>query len=185
MARIGYGRVSTLDQKAEAQRDILTEAGCDRIFIDEGVSGMKASRPQLDACLEYVRKGDVLVCTKPDRLGRSVRNLIELVNGLAERGVDLVVLHQGLDTSTPAGKLLFHVLASIAEFERDIIAERTKEGLKAARARGRVGGRPVSYTPLQAKTACAMKATGEHTAAEIGRTLGVSRATVYRMLQAA
>ena len=173
MARIGYGRVSTLDQKAEAQRDILTEAGCDRIFIDEGVSGMKASRPQLDACLEYVRKGDVLVCTKPERLGRSVRNLIELV------------LHQGLDTSTPAGKLLFHVLASIAEFERDIIAERTKEGLKAARARGRVGGRPVSYTPLQAKTACAMKATGEHTAAEIGRTLGVSRATVYRMLQAA
>jgi len=183
VSRIGYGRVSTIDQHPESQHDALVEAGCNQIYIDNGVSGMKASRPELDKCLAYLRPGDVLVVTKLDRLGRSVKNLIELVNLLGEKGVDLQVLQQGIDTTTPAGTFLFHVLASVAEFERDLIAERTMEGLKAARARGRVGGRKISYTPLQAKTARAMMATREHTADEIARTLNVSRSTVYRMLR--
>jgi DNA invertase Pin-like site-specific DNA recombinase len=184
MARIGYGRVSTSDQHAESQHDALTEAGCEIIFIDNGSSGVKASRPELDKALAYLRQDDTLVITKLDRLGRSVRNLVELIADLGRRGVDLVVLGQGIDTSTPGGKLMFHVLASIAEFERDLIAERTREGLRAARARGRVGGRRPSYSEEQARQAKRMHGEGELSAEEIGQVLGVSRATIYRMLKA-
>jgi DNA invertase Pin-like site-specific DNA recombinase len=183
MARIGYGRVSTSDQHSRAQFDALTDADCDKVFIDNGISGMKASRPELDKALAYLRSGDTLVITRLDRLGRSVQNLVELVSGLGERGVELVVLTQGIDTTTPAGKMLFHVIASIAQFERDLIAERTREGLKAAKARGKLGGRKPAYTPQQAKVARDLKADGELTAEEIGRVIGVSRATVYRMLK--
>ena len=184
MTRIGYGRVSTTDQHARAQLDALLEAGCDPdlIFIDNGVSGIKASRPQLDKMLARLRKGDTVVITRLDRLGRSVKNLVELVDRLGKLGVDLVATTQGLDTTTPGGKLLFNIMASIAEFERDLISERTREGLHAARARGHLGGRKPSYSPDQAETARMLKARGEHSAEEIGGILGVSRATVYRML---
>lgn len=149
MALIGYARVSTDDQHPEAQGDALRAAGCERVFVDIGQSGRLARRPELDACLAYLRPGDVLVVTKLDRLGRSVRNLIEQCLDLDTRGVQLRVLHQGIDTTTPAGKLLFHMLAAVAEFERDLIVERTRDGLAAARARGRHGGRPRRLTPEQ------------------------------------
>lgn len=185
MSKVGYGRVSTLDQHARAQLDALIEAGCDPdlIFIDNGVSGMKAHRPELDKCLAKLRKGDALVITRLDRLGRSVQNLIEMVNRLGEMGVDLLVTTQGLDTTTPGGKLMFHVIAAIAEFERDLISERTREGLKAAKARGHLGGRKPSYSQNQQQTARDLHAKGELTAEEIGQVIGVSRATVYRMLK--
>jgi DNA invertase Pin-like site-specific DNA recombinase len=184
-ARIGYGRVSTSDQHSRSQLDALLAADCDPnlIFIDNGVSGVKASRPQLDAMLSRLREGDTVVITRLDRLGRSVANLVALVKDLGDRGVDLIVLTQGIDTSTPGGKLLFHVMAAIAEFEHDLIAERTKEGLTAAKARGHLGGRKPSYTPQQAETAKMLHAKGQNNAEEIGAILGCSRATVYRMLQ--
>jgi DNA invertase Pin-like site-specific DNA recombinase len=181
MARIGYGRVSREDQQLQSQLDQLNAAGCERIFTDHGVSGAKASRPQLDACLEYLRKGDVLVVTKLDRLGRSVSNLIELVSRLGEQGIDLVVLHQGIDTTTAAGKFMFHVLASVAEFERDLIRDRTLDGLAAARAKGNVGGRRPTVTQDVLDLALARKARGE-SPAKIAKELGVGRSTLYRAL---
>lgn len=185
MSRIGYGRVSTSDQRPRAQLDALIEAGCDSelCFIDNGVSGVKAHRPELDRMLVVLRKGDVVVITRLDRLGRSVQNLVELVDRFRKMGVELVVLTQGIDTTTPAGKMMFHMVAAIAEFEHDLISERTREGLKAARARGKLGGRKPSYTANQAKTARSLRAAGEMSAEEIGRVLGVSRATVYRMFK--
>jgi DNA invertase Pin-like site-specific DNA recombinase len=185
MSKVGYGRVSTTDQHSRGQLDALVEAGVDKdmIFIDEGVTGTKASRPELDKCLAMLRRGDVLVITRLDRLGRSVSSLVALVKDLGDKGVDLIVLTQGIDTSTPGGKLVFHIMSGIAEFEHDLIVERTKEGLKAAKARGKVGGRKPSYSPNQAQTAQALHAKGELTAEEIGDVLHVSRATVYRMLR--
>lgn len=183
MSKLGYGRVSTVVQHSDAQRDMLLAAGVEEgmIFIDEGVSGVKASRPQLDLCLTKLRRGDTLVITRLDRLGRSVTNLIALVNGLGEMGVDLIVLTQGIDTTSPGGKLLFHVLASIAEFEHDLISARTLEGLAAAKAKGKLAGRKPSYTPDKAQAARDLRAKGQMSAADIAKVLGVSRATVYRM----
>jgi DNA invertase Pin-like site-specific DNA recombinase len=181
MARVGYGRVSTLDQHALVQHELLTAAGCERIFLDEGVSGAKASRPQLDRCLDYLRPGDVLVVTKLDRLGRSVRNLIELAEKLREHGIDLVATQQQIDTTTSTGKLLFTMLAAIAEFERDLIRERTSDGLAAARAHGHVGGRPTTITQDVVDLALARKGRGESTT-QIARSLGVGRSTLYRAL---
>ncbi|OLT12270.1 DNA invertase [Pseudonocardia sp. CNS-139] len=183
MALIGYARTSTQDQNLDAQLDALTAAGCERVFTDQ-ISGKLAHRPQLDAALDYLRPGDMLVCTKLDRLGRSVRNLITLTATLAERGIDLRVLHQGIDTSTPAGKLTFHVLAAIAEFERDLISERTRDGLAAARARGRKGGRPSKLTPAKLATARQLYDAKERTVADIADIVGVGRSTLYRALGA-
>jgi DNA invertase Pin-like site-specific DNA recombinase len=184
-SKVGYGRVSTSDQHSRGQLDQLIEAGVDKdmIFIDEGVSGVKASRPQLDLCLAQLRRGDTLIITRLDRLGRSVSNLVALVKDLGERGVDLIVLTQGIDTSTPGGKLVFHIMASLAEFEHDLIVARTNEGLAAARARGKMGGRKPSYSAHQARVARKLHAEGELTAEEIGVVLGVSRATVFRMIK--
>jgi DNA invertase Pin-like site-specific DNA recombinase len=181
MVRVGYGRVSTLDQHALVQRELLTAAGCERIFLDEGVSGAKASRPQLDRCLDYLRPGDVLVVTKLDRLGRSVRNLITLADSLREQGVDLVATQQQIDTTTSTGKLLFTMLAAIAEFERDLTRERTRDGLAAARARGHVGGRPTTISQDVIDLALARKGRGESTT-HIAKSLGVGRSTLYRAL---
>jgi DNA invertase Pin-like site-specific DNA recombinase len=182
--RIGYARVSTTDQHPEVQHDALAEAGCSRIFTDRGVSGKLARRPQWDACLGYLREGDVLVVTKLDRLGRSVKHLVDLGLQLRERGIDLVVTQQGIDTTTPAGKLLFHLLAAIAEFEADLISERTRDGLAAARARGRTGGRKRSLTARQAAVIRDMYESRKHTVNEIAETFGVSHMTVYRYLRA-
>ena len=181
--RIGYARVSTTDQRPEAQHDALAAAGCGKVFTDRGVSGKLARRPQWDACLAHLRPGDVLVVTKLDRLGRSVRHLVDLGLSLRDRGIDLVVTQQGIDTTTPAGRLMFHLLAAIAEFEADLISERTKDGLAAARARGRKGGRPAKINARQAALIQQMYASREHTIKEIADTFGVSHMTVYRHLQ--
>jgi DNA invertase Pin-like site-specific DNA recombinase len=182
MAKIGYARVSTRDQHPEAQGDRLKAAGCAEIFTDKGASGAKASRPEWDKCLAYLRPGDQLVTVKLDRIGRSVRNLVDIIAGLEERKVDLVVLDQAIDTSTASGRLVFHVFAAIAEFERELIIERTKDGLAATTARGRQGGRKRKLTPEQITTVRKMRAAGGHSIGEIARAFGVSRQTVYRAL---
>jgi len=179
--RIGSERVSTRDQHPEAQRARLLDAGCERVYCDHGVSGMKASRPEWDRCLDALREGDVLVVVRLDRIGRSVRHLVDVVGELERRGVDLVAIDQALDTSSPAGKLMFHVIAAIAQFERDLIVERTMDGLAAARAQGRKGGAKPKLNSAQAKAAREMRAAGKPIP-EILRVLPVSRATLYRYL---
>lgn len=186
--RIGYGRVSTRDQNPDAQEDALKDAGCDPVFVDKA-SGKLASRPELDKALIAAREGDEFVITKLDRLGRSLKNLIELSEQLDKKGVNLVVLSQGIDTSTPAGRMFFHILGAIAEFERSLIVERTRDGLEAARARGRVGGRKQALKPRQVKLAQEMyDELGEdgkrkHTVQDIANELGVARTTIYRYLE--
>jgi DNA invertase Pin-like site-specific DNA recombinase len=193
VTKCGYARVSTRDQHPEAQEARLLAAGCDpaHIFSDHGVSGKYASRPEWDRCLSYLRSGDVLVTVKLDRIGRSIKDLINVVDTLRSRDIDLLVLDQQIDTTTPAGKLLFHVLAAIAEFERDLIRERTMDGLAAARALGHKGGAQPKLKPAQADRARKLYyAVGqdgkrEHTVAEIGAMFGVSRQTIYRVLEVA
>jgi DNA invertase Pin-like site-specific DNA recombinase len=186
--RIGYGRVSTRDQNPDAQEDALKVAGCDPVFVDKA-SGKLASRPELDKALIAAREGDEFVITKLDRLGRSLKNLIELAETLEKKGVNLVVLSQGIDTSTPAGRMFFHILGAIAEFERSLIVERTRDGLEAARARGRVGGRKQALKPRQVQLAQEMyDEIGEdgkrkHTVQDIADELGVARTTIYRYLE--
>jgi DNA invertase Pin-like site-specific DNA recombinase len=179
--RLGYIRVSTTDQNPQLQRDALDQAGCDRIFIDHA-SGKTEARPGLGALLEQLRPGDTVIIWRLDRLGRSLRHLIDIAADIDRRGVALVSLRENLDTSTPGGRLIFHVFGALAEFERDLIRERTAAGLAAARARGRRGGRPTVWTPAKLATARAMHASGQHDIATIARVLGVSRASVYRAL---
>lgn len=191
MAKIGYARVSTADQNDDSQIDELKAYGCDKIFIDHGVSGKNASRPELDKALAYLREGDVFVVTRLSRAMRSLHQMLDLVNGTRSndykdgfkaRNIGLVVLKQQIDTTTPGGRLVFHIFAAIDEWQRELIVEGTREGLAAAKARGKVGGRKPSYTPAQVKAARTMHAQGD-SAEEIGRGIGVSRATVYRMLK--
>ncbi len=188
--RIGYGRVSTRDQHPEAQQDALAAAGCDEVFIEKA-SGKLARRPELDkALLSANRRGDQLVVTKLDRLGRSLEHLIELSKQLQARGVDLVVLDQGIDTGTAVGRMFFQILGAIAEFEHALMSERTVDGLAAARARGRTGGQKPKLGPRQAALARRMyEETGDdgrrrYTVAEIAQEFGVSRPTIYRHLAA-
>ena len=180
--KIGYARVSTLQQDEALQRDALHAAGVDRIFVDKA-SGKLESRPALDDLLEQARPGDTVVVWRLDRLGRSLRHLIETVGALEARGVAFVSLTEAIDTSTPGGRLIFHVFGALAEFERDLIRERTLAGLTAARARGRVGGRPTVWTPAKLSTARSMRASGDYDVSSIAKVLGVSRASVYRALQ--
>ncbi|MBS3182399.1 recombinase family protein [Leucobacter manosquensis] len=182
MALIGYVRVSTRDQNPDAQTDMLSAAGCEELFVDHA-SGKLAKRPALTEALRYLRNGDTLVVTKLDRLGRSVKNLKEISDGLQNRGIGLKALSQGIDTTTPGGRLFFHMLAAIAEFEHDLIVERTQDGLAAARARGRKGGRRPKMTDNRIKQARAMYDAGDHTVQEVADTFGVSRATIYRHLE--
>jgi DNA invertase Pin-like site-specific DNA recombinase len=181
MARIGYQRVSSDRQVTDGQQARLEAAGVDRIFSDEAQSGRKASRPEFDRMLEFLRSGDQLVVVRLDRLGRSVKNLIQLVEKLREKGVDLVVLDQGIDTSTPAGRFFFHVLAALAEMEADLIRERTMDGLAAARTKGNLGGRPKSYTAATVQAVLALDGAGQ-TLTEIASVCRVSRRTVGRIL---
>lgn len=187
--RIGYGRVSTRDQNPDAQRDALTAAGCETVFVDKA-SGKLARRPELDkALLSAARVGDQLVVTKLDRLGRSLEHLIALSKELQERKVDLVVLDQGIDTSTALGRMFFQILGSVAEFEHALMSERTMDGLTAARARGRTGGQKPKLGPRQVKVAREMyEETGPdgrrvHTVAQIAAEFGVTRPTIYRHLE--
>ncbi|MGB8381846.1 MAG: recombinase family protein [Dermatophilaceae bacterium] len=186
--RVGYGRVSTRDQHPEAQHDALTATGCEQIFIDHA-SGKLARRPELDkALLSVNRAGDQLVITKLDRLGRSLEHLIDLAHQLQDKKVDLVVLDQGIDTSTAVGRLFFSIIGAIAEFEHALLSERTRDGLAAARARGRTGGQKPKLGPRQVKLAQAMYdetgADGKraYTVAQIAAEFGVTRPTVYRHL---
>jgi DNA invertase Pin-like site-specific DNA recombinase len=181
MNLVGYSRVSTADQTAELQEDALAAAGCQRIFT-ETASGVTTERPELSGALAYLRNGDVLVVWRLDRLGRSLKHLVQVVGELQERGVGFRSLHENIDTTTPTGRLTFHLFAALAEFERDLIRERTLAGLTAARARGRLGGRKPSLTPRKIQVARRMYEAGDSTVAEIAQVLGVSRATIYRHL---
>jgi len=176
---IGYARVSTDDQNLDAQTDALTAAGAERIFADK-ISGAKRDRPELDAMLDQLRSGDVVVVTKYDRLARSLRDLLDLVETIKDRGTGFRSLAEDIDTTTPAGRLVFHVFASIAQFERERIAERTKEGLQAAKARGRVGGRPPALSTVQKAEVRRMRDDEQRSISDIARLFKVSERTVRR-----
>ncbi len=180
--------MSTRSQKDDSQVDELTAYGCAKIFTDTA-SGKHAARPELDRALAYLRAGDVFVITRLSRAMRSLKHLLALADELRERGVGLVVLKQQIDTTTPAGRLVFHVLGAIDEFQRELIIEGTREGLDAARARGRTGGRKPKLNDRQAATVRRMyAATGpdgrrQHTVAEIAEAVGIHRTTVYDYLR--
>jgi DNA invertase Pin-like site-specific DNA recombinase len=181
---VGYARVSTEDQNPDLQRRALKEAGCKKVF-EEKASGAQRDRPQLTAALDYMREGDTLVVWKLDRLARSLKQLIETIETFDERGTHLLSLTEKIDTSTPSGRLVFHVFGALAEFERGLIRERTLAGLASARARGRVGGRPKSLSETTLRAAKAMLQAGEMTVTEIAQQLDVSPSTLYRYLPAA
>lgn len=181
---VGYARVSTDDQDPELQRQALKKIGCKRIF-EETASGAQRDRPQLAAALDYMREGDTLVVWRLDRLARSLKQLIETVELFDQRGAHLHSLTENIDTSTVGGKLVFHIFGALAEFERGLIRERTIAGLAAARANGRVGGRPRSVSDKQLKVAKTLLEAGELTVAEVAKQIGVSAASLYRYLPAA
>ncbi len=176
---LGYARVSTDDQTLDAQIDALTAAGADRIF-QEKKTGKTRNRKELDSLLEHLRKGDVVIVTKYDRLARSLRDLMEIVEIIRERGAGFRSLGEDIDTTTPAGRLIFHVFGSIAEFERERIVERTKEGLAAARKRGRIGGRPAALSVEQCIEVRRMRDEEKRSVTEIARIFEVSRQTINR-----
>jgi len=180
---IGYARVSTDEQSLALQIDALTAAGCGRVFSDTA-SGRAATRAGLADALSHLRAGDSLAVWKLDRLGRSVAGLIALVGDLEKRGVAFRSLTDGIDTSTPAGRFFFHVMASLAQMERELIVERTQAGLTAARQRGRVGGRKRKMTAARMEAGAQLLAAGQP-AGDVAAALGVSRATLYRWLPAA
>jgi DNA invertase Pin-like site-specific DNA recombinase len=179
---IGYARVSTHDQTLILQQDALQKAGCDRIFTDTA-SGAKTEGSGLDEALKYVRKGDPLVVWRLDRLGRSLPHLIATMTSLEEQGIGFKSLTENIDTTTSGGKLIFHIFGALAEFERNLIRERTQAGLSTARARGRRGGRPTALTGRQLNIAQALYNNKQNSIAEICRTLKISRATLYRSIQ--
>ena len=178
---IGYARVSTLEQNLDLQEDALKAAGCKKIYTDK-TSGTKAERPGLEKALADVRPGDSLVVWKLDRLGRSLKHLIETVTDLSNRGVGLRSLQEAIDTTTSGGKLIFHVFGALAEFERDLIRERTLAGLAAARARGRKGGRPRNLDDKKKRHAVTLHSDPSNSVKDICQTLGISKATLYRYL---
>ncbi len=179
---IGYARVSTLDQNLDLQRDALHKRECEKIFEDI-VSGSRRDRAGLEAALEQARAGDTLVVWKLDRLGRNVKDLVELVGHLEKRGVHFQSLTDAIDTSTPAGRFFFHVMASLAQMERELLIERTKAGLDAAKAQGRVGGRKLKMTPSKLKAAQKLLEAGA-APKDIAADLGISVPTLYRWIPA-
>ncbi|WP_067722941.1 recombinase family protein [Nocardia yamanashiensis] len=185
MTRYGYARVSTRDQSTDHQVDALRAAGvADEHLFVEKISGKLASRPKLDEMLALLQRGDEVVVTRLRRIGRSHAHLLELVNQFGKDGVDFVVLEQGIDTRTPGGRLIFHFLAALAEYDRELIVEGTLDGLAAAKARGRVGGRPPALTQAQLDVAQKMYDEDTHTVDQIAAILGVGRSTLYRKLTA-
>ncbi len=180
--RIGYARVSTHDQRLDVQHEALTRSGCDKVF-DDTMSGKVTDRPGLQKALDILRKGDTFVVWKLDRLGRSVKQLVDLVSSFDKEGINFVSLTDSIDTSTPAGRFFFHVMASLAEMERELTVERTRAGLEAARARGRIGGRKRVMTDSKVDAAQKLLASGVPPR-EVASNLGVSVATLYRWLPA-
>lgn len=179
---IGYARVSTQDQSLELQRQALSQAGCQKVFEDQ-VSGAQTERPGLAKAREMLREGDTLVVWKLDRLGRSVKQLVNLVGELHQQGVQFRSLTDAIDTMTPSGRFFFHVMASLAEMERELIVERTRAGLDVARQLGRKGGRKPKMTESKIKSAKKLLASGI-AAKEVAYNLGVSVPTLYRWLPA-
>lgn len=179
---IGYARISTHDQNLSLQRDALTAAGCEKIFTDVA-SGGNPARDGLTEAIDHLRSGDTLIVWRLDRLGRSLKHLIETVTGLQTRGVGFRSLTEGIETETSGGRLVFHLFACLAEFEREVIRERTQAGLAAARSRGRRGGRPKALGEKEIALSRRMHADPGNSAADICRALGVSRATLYRYLK--
>jgi len=179
---VGYARVSTHDQTLDLQLDALKAAGCSKVSQDT-VSGAKESRPGLEEALAYLRPGDTLVVWRLDRLGRTLRHLIETVTDLEEKGIGFKSLQESIDTTTSSGKLIFHVFSALAEFERSLIRERTQAGLTAARARGRKGGRPRKLDSAQVRLLYQLYDGKEHTIAEICKLVGIARPTVYEYLK--
>lgn len=183
--KIGYARVSTEDQRLDAQLDALNDAGCEMIF-EEKQSGKSADRPQLLAMIAQLRRGDTVVVTKLDRLGRSLKDLIEIVFDLDGSGIHFKSIDDNIDTSTPMGKFVFHVFGALAEFERARLSQRTREGLAAARKRGRTGGRPAGLSAKardKARLAESLYNEGERSVAEMCDHLDISKATLYRYLR--
>lgn len=176
----GYARVSTEQQNLDRQLDMLTQYGVDYIF-NEKMTGTKRDRPELNKLLDRLMAGDTIVVESLSRLGRSTKDLIELVELFEKKQVHLVSLKEQIDTSTPAGKLLFTLMSAIAQFERDVIAERTREGLNAARARGRIGGRPRT-NEQKVRQAVKLYQTGQYSVREIEELTGVKKSTLYRRL---
>lgn len=178
---VGYARVSTDDQHLELQTDALTQAGCDKIFTDE-MSGAKTERPGLTDALTFMRKGDTLVVWRLDRLGRSLKDLVQRVEELRERGIHFRSLHESIDTTSSVGKFQFHVFSALAEFERDLIRERTMAGLQAARARGRVGGRKRSLSDEQIQMAARLMKDPTTKVKDVCAMFNISRSTLYRFV---
>lgn len=183
--KIGYARVSTKDQNLDLQLDALQKEKCDRIY-KEVISGAKSERPILQEMLTQVRPGDVIIIWKLDRLGRSLKNLVDIVGQLINQEVGLKSLHDNIDTTTPQGRLTFNIFASLAEFERDLISERTKAGLESARARGRLGGKPKGLSPKAEATACAAETLykeGKLSVNQISNQLGIAKNSLYKYLR--
>jgi DNA invertase Pin-like site-specific DNA recombinase len=179
---IGYARVSTTDQTLSLQEDALTKAGCDQIFTDTA-SGASTERPGLNTALSHLRAGDILVVWRLDRLGRSLPHLIETIKGLDDRGIGFQSVTEHIDTTTSGGKLIFHIFGALAEFERDIIRERTQAGLQAARARGRTGGRRRALTPKEVAMALRLAEDKSTSITDLCRQFKVSRQTLWRYLK--
>ncbi|CDT32207.1 recombinase family protein [Vibrio coralliirubri] len=179
--KIGYARVSTDDQNEDSQIDSLESAGCERIYIEK-CSGKSKQRPELERMIDALREGDVVVVQRLDRLGRSLKDLIELLDGFKEQGIKFISLNESIDTTTAVGELAFHMIGAIAQFERRLISERTKAGLKAARARGRKGGRKAKLTASDIKKAQAMLFDKSVTKTEVAEHFGVSRPTLNKAL---
>ena len=176
---IGYARVSTDDQRLDSQTDALSAADTKKIYADK-VGGSKRMRPESNKMLDQLRDGDVVVVTKYDRLARSLKDLLEIVEAIRERGAGFRSLAENIDTTTSTGRLVFHVFASIAQFERERISERTREGLDSARKRGRIGGRPLALTTVQKDEARRMRDVESRAISEIARLFGISERTVRR-----
>lgn len=181
MRRFGYARVSTDDQNLDLQRDALNRAGCDRVY-EEKASGKSADRPQLEECLADLREGDTLTVWRLDRLGRSLPDLVRVVGDLEKRGVGFESLSERIETVSAAGKLIFHVFAALAEFERNVIRERTQAGLAAARARGRSGGRKPKIGDKERREIQALYDAKTVPVTDIAKRYGVSRTTLYKHL---
>lgn len=179
---VGYARVSTLEQDIALQVDALKKAGCDNIF-DDTASGATTERPGLTEALSYVRKGDTLVVWRLDRLGRSLQHLIDVIADLEKRGIGFRSLQEAIDTTTSGGRLIFQIFGALAEFERNLIRERTQAGLKAARARGRKGGRPKALDAKKVELAYRLYDEKKHTIKEICQMLGISKPSLYAYLE--
>ncbi|MDA7742374.1 recombinase family protein [Francisellaceae bacterium] len=181
--KIGYARISTLEQNLDLQLDALKKSGCEKIITDE-ISGSVADRPGLSKLKEILRKGDTLVVWRLDRLGRTLKHLIEWINDLEDEDIGFKSLQEAIDTTNPSGKLTFHIFGALAEFERNLIRERTKAGIEAARSRGRQGGRPKKLNKEKRQLAIDLYEAKKHSVAQICEMTGISKPTLYKYVRA-